>query len=299
MDTILHYYTVSNDAEITIEANPGTLSFQSLCQLRSMGFGRISIGFQAWQDELLRKIGRIHNRSLFLKNYDNARKAGFQNINVDVMFSLPEQTYSQWQQTLYSIAYLQPEHISAYSLIIEENTPFYELYQQNKLLLPEEQLDRAMYHMTQEILSKYGYHQYEISNFAKKGYESRHNKVYWQTQHYLGFGLGAHSYWQNKRFHNTYDIQKYIQCNEKTVAEDIEDLTVSQRQSEFMFMGLRMTEGIRDDVFQKRFGVSILSVYGKQISKLIEQKLLQKEGNRYYLTNKGIDLSNYVFCEFI
>ena len=301
MDTIFQYYTVSNNAEITIEANPGTLSSTVLSALYTMGFRRISIGLQSWQNELLQKLGRIHNRTTFLKNYDNARKAGFKNINIDIMFSLPEQTYSQWQQTLYSILYLQPEHISAYSLIIEEGTPFYHFYEQNKLLLPEEQTDRAMYHLTQELLAQYGYHQYEISNFCKQGYESRHNKVYWQTKQYLGFGLGAHSYYKNKRFHNTYNIQKYIQSkgNANLLTEDIEHLTTAQLQSEFMFMGLRMTKGISEYTFQKRFGVSIDSVYGKQLSLLTEQKLLQKKKQRYYLTNRGIDLSNTVFCAFI
>lgn len=301
MDTIFHYYTVSSNAEITIEANPGTLSNSVLSALHAMGFCRISIGLQAWQNELLQKLGRIHNRTTFLKNYDNARKAGFENINIDIMFSLPEQTYSQWQQTLYSVLYLQPEHISAYSLIIEEGTPFYHLYEQNKLLLPEEQTDRAMYHLTQQLLTQYGYHQYEISNFCKKGYESRHNKVYWQTKHYLGFGLAAHSYYKNKRFHNTYDMKKYIQSKGNTalLTEDIEHLTKTQLQSEFMFMGLRMTKGVSEYTFQKRFGVSMDSVYGKQLSSLTKQKLLQKQQGHYYLTNKGIDLSNTVFCSFI
>lgn len=158
-----------------------------------------------------------------------------------------------------------------------------------------------MYHLTQELLAQYGYHQYEISNFCKQGYESRHNKVYWQTKQYLGFGLGAHSYYKNKRFHNTYNIQKYIQSkgNANLLTEDIEHLTTAQLQSEFMFMGLRMTKGISEYTFQKRFGVSIDSVYGKQLSLLTEQKLLQKQQQRYYLTNRGIDLSNTVFCAFI
>ncbi len=301
MHTLFHYYTISNDAEITIEANPGTISLNCLHDLRSMGFNRISIGFQAWQNELLQKLGRIHDRRTFLENYDNARKAGFDNINVDIMFSLPEQSYSQWQQTLYSIAYLQPEHISAYSLIIEESTPFFKLFEQNQLLLPVEQVDRAMYYMAQQVLSKYGYHQYEISNFAQKGYESRHNKVYWQTRHYLGFGLGAHSYYHNQRFHNTYDMQKYIQSkgNQAMLTEDVEKLTIEQMQSEFMFMGLRMIEGVCVETFQKRFGVSILDAYGEQINKLIKQNLLQYQNKHYFLTNRGIDLSNTVFCEFV
>jgi len=301
LNTIFQYYTVSPHAEITIEANPGTLSFSILHSLRSMGFQRISIGLQSWQNELLHSIGRIHNRTTFLQNFYHARKAGFENINVDIMFCLPNQTYSQWQETLYSIVHLQPEHISAYSLILEQSTPLFTLFEQNKITLPDEILDRAMYHTAQNILSQYGYEQYEISNFSKKGYQSRHNKVYWQTRQYLGFGLGAHSFWQNTRFHNTYDIKKYIQSKGiiHLLTEDVEHLTISQQQSEFMFMGLRMTEGISAIDFQKRFSVSLDSVYGKQIHFLMEQNLIQQKQHRYFLTHRGIDLSNTVFCEFL
>ncbi len=241
LNTIFQYYTVSPHAEITIEANPGTLSFSILNSLRSIGFQRISIGLQSWQNELLQSIGRIHNRTTFLQNFYHARKAGFENINVDIMFCLPNQTYSQWQETLYSIVHLQPEHISAYSLILEQSTPLFTLFEQNKIKLPDEILDRAMYHTAQNILSQYGYEQYEISNFSKKGYQSRHNKV----------------------------------------------------------MGLRMTEGISAIDFQKRFSVSLDSVYGKQIHFLMEQNLIQQKQHRYFLTHRGIDLSNTVFCEFL
>lgn len=298
MTALYQYYTVSKNAEITIEANPGTLSLSTLYDFKKIGFNRISIGLQCWQDELLARIGRIHNRNMFLENYYNARKAGFQNINIDMMFSLPDQTFSQWQQSLYSILALQPEHISVYSLIIEPDTPFFELYQQNKISLPEEETDRAMYHFAQKLLCENGYQQYEISNFAKKGYECQHNKVYWQIKHYLGFGLGAHSFLENKRFHNTYNLKKYL-SSENTEMLDLESLTVSQLQSEFMFMGLRMMEGISDTEFQKRFGISLCSVYGKQITDLINKNLIEKKQNHYVLSRRGIDLSNTVFCEFL
>ncbi len=299
MDTIFSHYNISPDAEITIEANPGTLSISVLKALYQMGFCRLSIGLQAWQDVLLQKLGRIHNLSMFLKNYHHAREVGFENINIDIMFSLPEQTQAQWEQTLYQVAALQPEHLSAYSLMIEEGTPFFQLFQENKLLLPEEEQDRKMYYATKDILAAHGYHQYEISNFSKKGYECRHNKVYWQTKHYLGFGLGAHSYYQTKRFHNPYDIETYLASEGKRLAEDVESLTITELQSEFMFMGLRMTEGVSAAVFKKRFGVSLQSVYGKQIEMLLKQNLLQQKQDRYFLTAQGIDLSNTVFCYFL
>ncbi len=299
MNAIFKYYTVSPHAEITIEANPGTLSPPVLKALYQMGFQRLSIGLQAWQDILLQKLGRVHTLSMFLENYYHAREVGFKNINIDIMFSLPEQTQAQWEQTLYEVAALQPEHISAYSLIIEEGTPFFELFQKNKLILPEEEQDRKMYYMTKEILATHGYDPYEISNFSKKDYECRHNKVYWQTKHYLGFGLGAHSYYQNKRFHNPYDIKKYIASKGKILAEDVENLTMTELQSEFMFMGLRMTEGVSATTFKKRFGVSLQSVYGKQIEILLKQNLLQQKQDHYFLTERGIDLSNTVFCYFL
>lgn len=295
MDTIFKYYTVSPHAEITIEANPGTLSLSVLKALYQMGFQRLSIGLQAWQDILLQKLGRVHTLSMFLKNYYHAREVGFKNINIDIMFSLPEQTQAQWEQTLSEVAALQPEHISAYSLIIEEGTPFFELFQKNKLVLPDEEQDRKMYYTTKEILASYSYIPYEISNFSKKGYECQHNRVYWQTKHYLGFGLGAHSYYKNKRFHNSYDINQYFAGK----IEDVEHLTTATLQSEFMFMGLRMMEGISAKVFQKRFGVSLQSIYGEQIKILLKQNLLQQEQDRYFLTERGIDLSNTVFCYFL
>lgn len=301
INTVFQYYTVSKSAEITIEANPGTLSDSLLSSLHTMGFNRISIGLQAWQDSLLKEIGRIHNRYAFLQSFFAARKAGFENISIDVMFSLPGQSFSQWQETLYSIMALQPEHISAYSLILEEGTPLFDIWQKNQLSLPDEGLDRAMYHFAQQILSKNQYQQYEISNFAKKGFESRHNQVYWKTLPYLGFGLGAHSFWENKRFHNTYDIKKYIQCkgNPSLLTEETELLTSAQLQSEFLFMGLRMTKGISAAEFEKRFGIPLHCVYKKQLSFLIEQNLLQKQNDCYFLTPRGMDVSNTVFCQFL
>ena len=301
INTIFQYYTVSKTAEITIEANPGTLCKAVLSALHTMGFNRISIGLQSWQDTLLKDIGRIHNRSVFLKNFYSARKAGFANINIDLMFALPNQTFCQWQETLYSIIALQPEHISAYSLIIEEETPFFHLWKQNRLSLPDEALDRAMYHFTKELLEKNHYHQYEISNFSKKGFESRHNQIYWKILPYIGFGLGAHSFWENKRFYNTYQIAKYIQAqgDSSVLIEEIEHLTPTQLQSEFMFMGLRMTEGISSMDFQKRFHIPLACVYQKQLSALIKQNLLQKQNDRYFLTSRGMDLSNTVFCQFL
>lgn len=301
LDTVYACYDVEADAEITTEANPGTLDLEKCIALREMGFNRLSMGVQAWQDELLERLGRIHTRQQFLKNFANAREAGFENINVDLMFALPEQTLGQWEETLSEITALQPEHISAYSLIIEEGTPFFDLYEKEVYQKTDEELDRAMYHAAVEILAEEDYHQYEISNFAKSGKESRHNRIYWQDEAYLGFGLGAHSYWEGKRFHNSLDLHTYMEQAEAgaVLAEDVEELSLADQYSEFMFMGLRLTEGIEKKRFFQRFGVEMESVYGAQIQKCQEEGLLEETDGWLRLTARGLDLSNQVFLEFL
>ena len=266
-----------------------------------MGFNRLSMGVQAWQDELLERLGRIHTRQQFLKNFASAREAGFDNINVDLMFALPEQTLGQWEETLSEITALQPEHISAYSLIIEEGTPFYDLYEKEVYQETDEELDRAMYHTAVQILAEEDYHQYEISNFAKEGKESRHNRIYWQDEGYLGFGLGAHSYWEGKRFHNPYDLHTYMEQaeNGNVSMEDVEELSLPDQYSEFMFMGLRLTEGIEKKRFAQRFGVDMEDVYGAEIEKCKEEGLLEEKDGWLCLTERGLDLSNQVFMEFL
>lgn len=299
METVFSEYTVLENAEITIEANPGTLDNRRLLALRRLGVNRISIGLQAWQDRLLKRLGRIHNQEDFLINYHSARDAGFQNISVDIMFALPGQSLADWQETLQNVVLLKPEHISAYSLIVEEGTPFFEQYQKGQLLLTEETLDRQMYETAKNILSKAGYCQYEISNFAIPGVESVHNTAYWKTLPYIGCGLGAHSYEEGVRFHNTYDLESYIHLNGNCPQEDREELSLAMQQSEFMFCGLRMAEGVSYDAFEKRFGIALASVYGETLQKLETQGLLRCKNGRVFLTNRGIDVSNRVFAEFL
>lgn len=294
-------FVVAEDAEISIEANPGTIEREKAEALVKMGFNRLSMGVQAWQNRLLSTLGRIHTIEEFQDNFQNARKAGFQNINVDLMFALPTQTFEDWKETLEKITDLNPEHISAYCLIIEEGTPFYDKFEKGELLETEETLDREMYHYALAFLAKKGYQQYEISNFAKTGWESRHNKIYWQTEPYLGMGLGAHSYFEGRRFHNTYDLDKYILADgEITILEEEKEiLSNKESMEEFMFLGLRLTQGVSYKEFFQRFGVEMTEIYGKVISDFAKSGLLEQSEKGIALTQRGIDLSNQVFTEFL
>jgi putative oxygen-independent coproporphyrinogen III oxidase len=301
LDTVLNKYNVKSDAEITIEANPGTVNGQVLKELKSMCINRISFGVQAWQNSFLKSLGRIHTNEIFVHNFNEARDVGFKNISCDLMFSLPNQTLMVWEETLEKIMLLNPEHISAYSLIIEDGTPFKAMYDKGIFKATDEALDREMYYLAREMLKDKGYNQYEISNFAKQGFESRHNIVYWNTKEYLGFGLGAHSYMGGKRFHNTYSMEDYIseKGNIIKLREDIEILSKEEKIEEFMFMGLRMTEGISICEFKKRFNIAVTDIFKDSIEYLIDQKLLYIKEDRLALTDKGMDISNFVFEKFI
>lgn len=294
-------FVLAEDAEITIEANPGTMEAEKAEALKKIGFNRLSMGVQAWQNRLLSTLGRIHTIEAFQSNYQVARKAGFDNINVDLIFALPTQTFEDWKETLDKITSMNPEHISAYSLIIEEGTPFYEAFQKGELLEIGEELDREMYHYAVSFLEEKGYGQYEISNFAKVGRESRHNKVYWQTEPYLGVGLGAHSYLNGNRFHNPYELDKYILADGEIslLEEEKEIVTKEGAMGEFMFLGLRMTEGVSYERFFRRFGVEMTSVYGEVIYDFVESGLLMQTERGIALTARGIDLSNLVFAKFL
>lgn len=301
LDMVLSKYNVRNDAEITIEANPGTVNAQIFKELKSMYVNRLSFGVQAWQNSLLTSLGRIHDNETFVRNFNEAREVGFKNISCDLMFSLPNQTLSDWEETLEKIMRLNPEHISAYSLIIEDGTPFKEMYEKGMFKATDEAFDREMYYLAKEMLQDKGYNQYEISNFAKQGFESRHNIVYWNTKEYLGFGLGAHSYIRGERFHNTYAMSDYINAKGNIIRlrEEIETLSKEEKIEEFMFMGLRMTEGISISEFKKRFNSDVEYVFKDSVDYLIDQKLLYKKDDTLALTDKGIDLSNFVFEKFI
>ena len=290
-------FSVAPDAEITIEANPGTLSKEKLFLYRNVGINRLSLGLQSPEAAELKSLGRIHTYEEFLESFSLAREAGFQNINVDLMCALPEQTYEGWVRNLRTVAALHPEHISAYSLIIEEGTPF----AKRKLNLPDEDTEYRMYEDTAGILAEYGYEQYEISNYAKKDLVCQHNVGYWTRKEYLGLGLGAASLWGNQRFSNTSDFSLYLNNSgfPEKIRGDRETLSLEAEMSEFMFLGLRMTKGVSKAEFLEGFGVPIESVYGKVLDKYKSVGLLEETEGRIFLTRAGIHVSNGVMAEFL
>lgn len=290
-------FSVAPDAEITIEANPGTLSKEKLFLYRNVGINRLSLGLQSPEAAELKSLGRIHTYEEFLESFSLAREAGFQNINVDLMCALPDQTYEGWVRNLRKVAALHPEHISAYSLIIEEGTPF----AKRKLNLPDEDTEYRMYEDTAGILAEYGYEQYEISNYAKKDLACQHNVGYWTRKEYLGLGLGAASLWGNQRFSNTSDFSLYLNNSgfPEKIRGDRETLSLEAEMSEFMFLGLRMTKGVSKAEFLEGFGVSIESVYGKVLDKYKSVGLLEETEGRIFLTRAGIHVSNGVMAEFL
>jgi len=292
---------LDENIEFTMEANPGTLDEEKLIVMKKCGINRISMGLQAVQNSLLKDIGRIHTFNVFEENFKLARKVGFNNINVDLMFGLPSQTVEDWKDSLEKIASLEPEHISAYSLIVEEGTAFYKLYEKNKLILPSEEMERDMYKITKEILNFYGYKQYEISNYAKDGFECYHNKVYWRSKEYIGLGSSSASFIDGKRIKNIENVKKYIEKvnAEEAVTEEIYYNSKEDNIEEFMFMGLRLIEGINMEEFKRRFNINIMDIYKKIIEKNIEKDLLEIKGGYLRLTEKGIELSNYVMSDFI
>lgn len=298
MGAIGKKFYIYSDAEITIEINPGTVDEQKLRAYRSAGINRISIGMQAWQDRLLKSLGRIHNNEEFLRCYDMVRKTTFDNVNIDMMFALPNQSFEDWCETLENAVALKPEHFSAYSLIIEEGTPFYNMYMAGSLKPVDEELDRKMYYYVCDYLAEKGYNQYEISNFAAKGRECIHNTVYWRRSDYKGFGLAAASLINNVRYKNTENLNEYLSGNyidhSCTEALDKQDC-----MAEFMFLGMRCTKGISEGDFLKNFGCPIDSIYGSQLKKFEKQGLIERKDGSICLTRRGIDISNMVFCEFL
>ena len=297
LDKIREKFQMRNDAEITIEVNPGTADSRKLMAYKEYGINRLSLGLQSPQDRELKILGRIHNYEQFLETYKGARATGFDNINIDLMSAIPDQTYEGWVKNLRTVAELEPEHISAYSLIIEEGTPF----AARKLNLPDEDTEYNMYEATAQILKEYGYEQYEISNYAKKGQECRHNVGYWTRQDYLGFGLGAASLYGKERFANTSDRNEYLKNSgsPEIIREKEPLLTREDEMAEFMFLGLRMTKGVVKVDFQKNFGFTIESIYGEVLKKYETMELLQEKDGRIFLSRKGIHVSNSVMAEFL
>jgi oxygen-independent coproporphyrinogen-3 oxidase len=288
-------------AEITMESNPGTVTPESLKYYKSLGINRLRIGLQACQEGLLRDIGRIHSLEDFLYSYDSARKAGFDNINIDLMFALPNQTQKMWEETLEKAVSLGVDHISCYSLILEEGTKLYELYKEGKVRLPDEEEDRKMYKTAMDILDSHGYSQYEISNFARKNMECKHNLLYWRNEEYLGFGAGSHSKLEGVRFWNYKDIDRYnsIIMQGKLPVEGKEELSISEDMWETIFLALRLNEGLNLHDFEIKYKVNFHIRYGNMLSKLMNQGLVMMESGKLKLTKRGIDLSNSVFVEFI
>lgn len=287
--------------EFTIEANPGTLTQEHVRVLKEIGVNRVSLGLQSAQEEELQALGRIHSYSDFLKSFSLLRENGFDNINVDLMSDIPKQTVESYRATLSAVLALKPEHISSYSLIVEEGTPFYQMQQEGNLFIPDEDTDRKMYQMTQDMLQVEGYERYEISNYAREGKECLHNLTYWRMEEYLGIGLGASSYFQGYRFSNMDNPREYLAKPVDKLRKEGYLLSKKEEMEEYVFLGLRMRKGISLTAYEKRFGVNFRQQYKTVLPGLFEKSLLAEDKNRdrIYLTNRGIDVSNVVLAEFL
>jgi len=288
LDMLKEQFVFRENAEITIEANPGTVDREKLVLYRNAGINRISLGLQSAHNEELRILGRIHTWETFLESFHLAREAGFTNINVDLMSALPGQTKESWRRTLEKVLALKPEHISAYSLMVEEGTPFYTRYADHPELLPSEDEERQMYYDTREILKSQGYERYEISNYARAGFACRHNLGYWERTEYKGYGLGAASLLHNVRISNQTDLQEYLKGNFEGTREVLTEQAIRE---EYFFLGLRKMEGVCPGNYRKH--------YEKLLERLQIQQLLEEKNGRIYLTDRGIDVSNYVLAQFL
>lgn len=308
LDAVYQYYSVEKEAEITLESNPGTLTLEKLSAYKNIGINRLSMGLQSSDDDELKMLGRIHTFGEFLKNYDLARETGFDNINIDIMQSLPFQTADKYKKTLERVISLRPEHISSYSLIVEEGTP---LFNRTDLLkhLPDEDTEREIYYLTNELLSENGYIHYEISNYALESRECKHNLGYWNRDNYIGIGVGASSLVRDFRFANIRDINRYTELTEYYSGvfseqswidkDSIEELSEKDKMSEFMYLGLRKTDGICSDTFNNEFNICIEEIFGDVLNKYIDLELMKRTDKGYALTDRGVDISNYVLADFI
>ncbi|HKM18282.1 MAG: oxygen-independent coproporphyrinogen III oxidase [Firmicutes bacterium] len=287
--------------EFTVEANPGTLTPEKAQALAQAGANRISLGAQAFDDGLLQKIGRAHTVGQIHESVGLIRKAGIDNINLDLIEGLPGQSLDQWQAALAQAVQLKPSHFSCYSLILEENTPFYQAYQEGELTLPPEEETAAMFAYTQEYLPQQGYCQYEISNYAKPGREARHNLIYWQTYSYLGLGSGAHGYYRQIRYSSTEDLGRYIRSWRKhePAYASWEPVTADQAMDEMMFLGLRLVKGVNLNSFYQRFQCSVHEVYGAEVDRLAARGLIEEREGFLRLTKLGRSLGNLVFSAFV
>lgn len=300
-DNIKNNFKIKKDAEITMECNPGTLTLSKLKTMKDCGVNRLSIGLQAVQNYHLEYIGRIHTFEEFEKNYFQAKEVGFENINIDLMYALPNQSEEDWKETLEKIVKLNPSHISAYSLILEENTELFDMYNRNEFKLLDEDTDIIMYEYTINYLKSHGYNQYEISNYSKKGYECNHNILYWKCENYIGLGASASGFLNGTRYNNVSPLDEYekIILEGKKPIEWEEKLSIKDEIEENIFLGLRMNEGIKFKDFKNKYNLDFLEKYKNEIGKLEKLNLIDVDELGIKLTQKGREVSNSVFVEFI
>lgn len=306
LKSLRKHYDILEDAEITIECNPGTLTKDKLEEYKASGINRLSIGLQSTDDRELKLLGRIHDYETFLDNYRLAREVGFNNINIDLISGLPRQNVKEFELSLKRVIELNPEHVSCYSLIVEEDTLFYDKYSEGKACekeMPGEEKDREIYHLTGKLLEEAGYHRYEISNYSKQGHECEHNIGYWTRREYIGFGLGSASLYNNVRWNNTRDMKKYLDCILKgtSIKEDEGLLSDKEQMEEYVFLGLRLIDGISLDDFENAFGIQLFDIkeYRVHTERMLKEGLLELVRDKLRLTSKGLDLANYVMSGFI
>lgn len=303
LETIKNNFQMDKNVEITIEVNPGTITREKLKDYKEAGINRLSIGSQSTIDRILKEIGRIHTYSDIINTYNLARSMNFNNINLDLMIGLPKQTIDDVISSINDILKMNPEHISVYSLILEEGTKFYEKWEKNELILPNDEEERSMYWTVKKMLEKAGYIHYEISNFSKPGFESKHNLDCWKQEEYIGVGVAVHSYTNNIRYSNINNIEQYIQ-NYKNGSE-LDNLVFHEKQNmqnkmkEYMILGLRKIEGIHIQEFKRKFGNNPIMLFKKELDKLVKEDLIEIDGDIIKLTFKGLDLANLVWEEFI
>ena len=302
MEEIKSNFELDENAEITIEVNPGTVTLEKLEDYNKAGINRLSIGLQSTHEHLLKEIGRIHTYLDFLDTYRFAREAGFENINVDLMIGLPNQTLAEVQDSIEEIVSMEPEHVSVYSLILEESTPLFKKVEDG-LELPDEELERKMYWTVKQTLEANGYNHYEISNFAKQNYESKHNLDCWSQKEYIGFGVAAHSYTNGIRYSNIENLEQYIKNYEEDKTEENlifhEKQDMEAMQKEYMLLGLRKIDGVSIQDFKIKFVANPVFLYHDKLEKLVNEDLIEIDGNQIKLTNKGLDLANIVWEEFV
>lgn len=317
MDAVRARFEIDKYAEISIETNPRTVTKDKLKEYLDSGINRLSMGAQSCDDELLRYLGRVHTADDFIRNYELARECGFNNINVDLIFGIPGQTLTVWKNTLNKIIGLTPEHISFYSLQLEEGTQFYSMLEKGTLTETDENLDRSMYNYARKALTESGYIHYEISNAAKNGYQCRHNLKYWSMEDYLGLGLGAHSFIEGTRFCNVTDLEQYVNTgkdykkkykyeHEKISCDSISPFSFWQHNNtkednitDYIITGMRKTEGILFDDFNNRFGIGFKHLYGDVLRKYQNQGLIEVSTDRVSFTEKGFNITNIFLAEFV